>query len=133
MRSINKKSIMNIVLVILAFVFFSGCGLKVMPEAELKKLNAQKILDLAAEKYSIYEYEEAIYYYKSIGDLFPQDSDDVNDQKAWALYEIGFIRFQQGRINEASSYFERTLKTKSQSNAPRILATEMIEKIRNRK
>lgn len=135
--SINKKGLAGAIAVFMLFFAllfaFAGCAMNVLPEAELKKLNPQKILDLAAEKYSNYDYEEAVYYYSSIGKLFPQDSDDVNDQKAWAIYEIGYVRYQQGRTDEALKYFSDTLKTKSRSNAPRILAAEMIDRIRNKK
>lgn len=130
----EKFSRLSAAILALAFVAaVSACGLRVMPEDDLKKLNPQKILDLAAEKYSIYQYEEAVYYYKSIGRLFPQDTDEVNDQKAWALYEIGYIRYQQGRKEEALKKFSETLKIKSRSNAPRILAAEMIDKINSSK
>lgn len=128
-----NKSLPAVIFAVLIGMFLAGCGLKVLPENELKGLNAQKILDLGAEKYSQYEYEEAVYYYNSIARLFPQDSEEVNDQKAWAKYEIAYIRYQQNRFDEALQQFNDVLKIKSKSTAPRILAAQMIEKLKARK
>jgi tetratricopeptide (TPR) repeat protein len=128
-----RKLVLTAAAAFLAALFLAGCGMKVMPESELKNLNAQKILDLGAEKYSQYEYDEAIYYYSSIEKIFPADNDEVNDQRAWAKYEIAYIRYQQKQYDESLQLFAEVLKTKSRSTAPRILASEMITKIKTRK
>lgn len=117
--------------IFICFVFFiNGCGMKnVIPENQLQTMPPKKILELGATEYDLNNYKEAIYYYSNIIKMFPENNDANNEARAWARYEIGYIKYQDKKYKEALAFFDEVLKTKSQSNAPQILASEMKDKI----
>jgi hypothetical protein len=94
---------------------------------------SQKLLELGAEKYSNILYKDAIYYYSNIITLFPDDNEQDNESRAWAVYEIGYINFVQNKYNVADSFFDEVLKMKSTTKAPQFLASQMKDKIAAKK
>ncbi len=122
-----------LVLAVLAVVFLTGCSRNVVPESELAKLSPQKVLNLGAERYAAYDYDGAVYYYEAVEKNFTQPTDEQLNARAWARYEIGFIRNQQGRKAEAVKSFEQVLAMQNPSAAPKILARQMLDRIRSKK
>ncbi len=112
------------------FVFillFTACFKfnNVLPEDKLSTLSVTKIMELAAEQYQANEYKNATYYYNYVIKTFPDDLENV----AWAHYEIGFIKYQEGKLQEALAYFKKTIEVKTQNPAPIILALQMTERV----
>ncbi|MCX7820335.1 MAG: tetratricopeptide repeat protein [Brevinematales bacterium] len=113
--------------VILLFFSFYGCFKfnSVLPEDKLKDMSSVKIMELAAEKYQANEYKDAIYYYEYVIKNFSEDKENF----AWAHYEIGFIKYQEGKLKEALDYFYKTASIDSPNKAPTILALQMAERV----
>jgi outer membrane protein assembly factor BamD (BamD/ComL family) len=124
--------IRNLFLFGLLVLMFS-CGNKsgIIPDKELRNMTPKKILELGAEKYTNYEYADALAYYASIERIFPEDNDVNNEAKVWAKYEMGYIKYQEKKYKEALAFFEEVLKMKTPSVAPVTLANQMIDKIMN--
>lgn len=112
------------------FLVFTSCMGKgnVLPEKELATLPAVKIMELAAEEYQANEFDRAIYYYEYVRKNLTNDYENL----AWATYEIGFIKYQQGKYKEALSYFDEVITINSPNNAPLILAAQMKERIQKK-
>ncbi len=118
---------MKRILSFLVIIFLSSCFKfnTVLPEDKLKDLPAVKIMELAAEKYQANEYKDAIYYYEYIIKNFPEDKENF----AWAHYEIGFIKYQEGKLKEALDYFYKTASIDTPNRASTILALQMAERV----
>ncbi len=114
-------------IVFLIILYFYGCFKfsNVLPEDKLKDLPAVKIMELAAEKYQANEYKDAVYYYEYIIKNFSDDKENF----AWAHYEIGFIKYQEGKLKDALDYFYKTASIDSSNRAPIILALQMTERV----
>ncbi len=122
------------ILLLLTGAVISGCGgTNVLPEKELQQMPVKKVMEMGAEKYSFYSYDEAIYYYTEVDKIYTNDTEEYNDARAWAKYEIGFIKYKQSKIDEALRYFNEVLYFKLSNPAPQVLAKEMTEKIKAKK
>lgn len=97
----------------------------VLPEDQLKEMTSVKVMELAAEKYQANELDQALYYYEFAKKTFTNEIDTI----AWVTYEIGFIKYQQGKYEEALKLFEETSRMNAINNAPIILALQMKERI----
>ncbi len=97
------------VLIVLFLLASCGSRLNVKPDAELKGFSSQKLLELAAGEYVNYQYDAAVYYYKKLIELFPNDVEN----KTWANYEIGFIYFKKNQYVKAQTYFDEVLSQDS--------------------
>jgi len=119
-------------LFLIAIVFlFAGCsGLNVIPEKDLVTFPIKKVMELGAQNYSYYHLDEASYYYTEIGKIFTNDTPENIDGRAWAKYELGFIKYIEGRYSDADKYFDECLAMKLTLQAPQILAQEMKDKIK---
>jgi hypothetical protein len=113
----------------LFFIIVSCGGKAILPEEQIKTMAPQKILDLAAEKYSDLNYNEAKYYYYAIEKIFTNDNEENNLARAWAKYEIGYMYYQDGKKQEARACFLEVSKYKTQSLAPQLLANQMLDKL----
>jgi hypothetical protein len=114
----------------LFFIMIASCsGKAIHPEEQIRTMAPQKILDLAAEKYSDLDYENARYYYYEIEKIYTNDNEENNLARAWAKYEIGYMYYQEGKKQEARASFLEVSKYKTQSLAPQLLANEMLDKL----
>ncbi|MGC8764423.1 MAG: hypothetical protein ACP5QT_00840 [Brevinematia bacterium] len=100
----------------------------VLPEEKLREMSSTKVMELADEKYQANEYNEAMYYYEFARKTFTNEIDVV----AWATYEVGFIKYQQGKYEEALKMFEETSRMNTINNAPVILALQMKERVQKK-
>ncbi len=134
MNVLKIKNIVIMLLMIILSLQFTACSGSgnVLPENTLKTLTPKKILELAAEKYGNDLYNDAAYYYSNIIVLFPEDNDANNESRAWATYELGYIKYQQGDYIGAVDLFEQVIRIKTQVTAPQLLAAQMREKINNK-
>ncbi len=113
------------------FLVLAGCGsLNVVPEKDLLTYSPKKVMELGAQNYSNYNFDAALYYYNEVEKIFTNDAPENVDARAWALYEIGFIMYVQGRYDEADKYFNQVLTFKLVNQAPLVLANEMKDKIK---
>ncbi len=121
---------MKHIVYIFFFCLFSSCFKmsSVLPETQLKEMPSTKIMELAAERYQANDYDKALYYYNFVRKNFTNEIDTL----AWATYEIGFIKYQQGKYGEALSLFDETSRMNSINNAPIILALQMKERIQKK-
>lgn len=132
------RNTLHLFLLFFFAIFLSSCSkTATLPESTLKGYSPQKVLDLAGEQYSAYNYDNALYYYSMMEKLFTGQNDEEQLALVWAQYETGFIYYQQGKYKEALPYFERVISMKSPSPAPAILATQMrdrtVQKISSKK
>lgn len=109
------------------FLLLYGCFGKsdILPESELKTLSVTKVMELGAEMYQADKYDAAAYYYEYVRKNFTNDLENF----AWATYEIGFIKYQQGKYKESLNYFDEVISLNVSDNAPLILASKMREKV----
>jgi tetratricopeptide (TPR) repeat protein len=118
-------------LIIFACMFLAGCASPpTVPEKELETYSAKKVMELGAQSYSYNFYDNAIYYYEEVDKIFTNNTEENIDSRAWAIYEIGYIKFVEEKYDEADKYFDEVLSFKLANTAPQILANEMKEKIR---
>ncbi len=116
-----------------ACLFVAGCTGQLVPEKELAAYQVKNVMELGSQNYSTYNYDAALYYYTEVGKIFTNDNDDSQDARAWAKYEIGYIKYMQEKYDEADKYFDEVLSLKLLNTAPQILAREMKDKIREKK
>jgi len=118
---------MKEILYFLLFFLLTACFNfnPVLPESKLQVINSTKVMELAAERYQANEYNEALYYYTYAVKTFTNEIEVL----AWANYEIGFIKYQQNKREEAIKYFDEVLKINSPNPAPTILAAQMKERL----
>src|SRR5271157_2026264 len=113
----------NIFIPAAAFFIFTACGgMNVVPEKDLADYPVKKIMELGAENYSSFKYEESVYYYSEVIRMFTNDTEENLDARAWSKYEIGFIRYVQGRNKEAEGLFDEVLSYRLANKGPQILA-----------
>lgn len=103
----------------------AGCGNRSIVKEDLKTLPANILMDRAAERYSLYDYQGALAYYQAVIDYHPDKYEDV----AWARYEIGYIYYVQKKYDKAKEYFEAAASTPQAPHGVIILSEMMLKKI----
>jgi len=118
------------VLLTIAIVGCSSSG-NLVKEEELGRMTPKKVMELGAERYSNYDYDAATYYYLAVTKIFTNDNEEYNEARAWANYELGYIKYKQQKYDEALKQFDEVLKFRLVNNAPLVLATKMKEKLKS--
>ena len=112
------------------FLFLTACGSQgvIKDESSLQKLTSKRVLELGAERYVDNDYNGAEKYYRYVLSHFTNEQEAT----AWANYEIGFIRYQEGKEKKALKYFAKVLKGESPNIAPQVLAAKVKDIINSR-
>ncbi|MGA2141403.1 MAG: hypothetical protein ABSG94_03175 [Brevinematales bacterium] len=115
-------------------LILAACGgvSNVLPEKDLSTYPVKKVMELGAQNYSYYAYDNAEYYYSEVIKIFTNDTPENMDQRAWATYEIGFIKFVESKYAQADKLFDEVLAMKVGAQAPLILAKQMKQKIKEK-
>jgi outer membrane protein assembly factor BamD (BamD/ComL family) len=130
-----KKSPVTLVLpictVIIAAVLFAG-ACKSGPVPLDEDMTPSEVFQLAQEAaIDKRDYETALHYYQQIDALFPTDE----ESKIIADYEIAFLHYKMGNMEEAKEGFEAILDRYLEEDAgslppwPPVLAEKLLVKI----
>ena len=113
---------------IAAAITVVGCA--TVPTEIPDDLSQAELIQLAQESADQENWEAAQAYYQAVLDRFPQD----RVATATAIYEIAFIDYKSGNLDEALSGFERLLGMYDFEGDvlpawPRVLAERLMEDI----
>lgn len=127
----KKSNIIPALLITLAAVLLAG-ACKSGPVPLNEGVTPSEVFQLAQEAaIDKGNYETALYYYRQIDDLFPTDE----QSKIIADYEIAFLQYKMGNIEEAIVGFEAILDRYQEEDAgalpawPPVLAEKLLLKI----
>lgn len=109
----------------IASLLLIGCTPRAVVKEDLSKLPANVLMDKAAERYSVYDYQGALTYYQAVIDYYPSRYEEV----AWARYEIGYIYYVQKKYDKAREFFELASSTPQAPNSVIILSEMMLKKL----
>ncbi|URA09393.1 tetratricopeptide repeat protein [Thermospira aquatica] len=114
-----------LLLSLVLFLTIGGCSQSTSVKEDIKKLSPNILMDKAAERYSVYDYKNALMYYQAVLDNYPESYEDV----AWARYEMGYIYYIQKKYNKSKEYFEAAAASKNAPHAVIILSEMMLSKL----
>ncbi len=115
----------HLLLSFMVFLVLSGCSKSANIKEDIKKLPANILMDRAAERYSVYDYKNALVYYQAVLDNHPESYEDV----AWARYEMGYIYYVQKQYEKAREYFEAAAASQQAPHGVVILSEMMLSKL----
>ena len=117
-------------LIIAAILFAGACKSGPVPLNE--EMTPSEVFQLAQEAaIDNRDYETALHYYQQIDALFPADE----ESKIIADYEIAFLYYKMGNMEEAKAGFEAILDRYQEEDAgtlppwPPVLAEKLLAKI----
>ncbi len=113
-----------------AFLIFIFAACQTTPTEIPEDLSAPKLFQLAQDEVDNDNFEAALAYYEAALERFEDDPEVATT----ARYEIGFIHYREGRLDEARPYFERVLATyengqQNISEWPRVLAGRFLDEM----
>ena len=112
--------------VLLAIIaLFAAC--KSVPTEIPDDLSKAELIQLAQESADSERWDAAIAYYQAVLDRYPQD----RGATVTAQYEIAFIRYKEGKTEEAQALFEQLLglydfEGDTLPQWPRVLAERLV-------
>jgi len=115
-------------LIVLAVVALLGC--QTVPTEIPEDLTQAELIQQAQESADQENWDAALAYYTAIVDRFPQD----RAATASARYEMAFIQYKQGNLEEAEAGFLELIgmydfEAESLPAWPRVLARRVLEEI----
>jgi outer membrane protein assembly factor BamD (BamD/ComL family) len=122
-----KKS--NTLLTCLCLLLFFACAGSAKPEVE--DLSAAEYFQKAYKAIDNKKFSKAIRYYQEFQLKYPDDL----DRNLWAEYEIAFVKYKMGEVNEAAKLIDELLSkyadedSKAWPEAPKFLAEALKAKI----
>ena len=128
-RILAAAVIVPMIAVLFALSLFSGCQTE--PPVVEEGTTPAKIFQLAQEAYDRYDYRTALHYYETFLERYPEDLENG----LAARYEIAFIRYKMGELQEAKTLFDRLLARYAEipdaqvPSWPRVLSVKILEQI----
>ena len=115
-------------LLLAVVVGFAAC--KTVPTEIPDDLSQAELIQLAQESADSENWEAALAYYQALLDRFPQDKGAT----VAAQYEMAFIEYKRGNVDEAQAGFERLLglydfEGNTLPQWPKILAARLLSEI----